>query len=167
VVPGVTSALPAWIETERLRLIPVTPEDATDMRAGRRQQRWHRDYPRPDDVDAVSLVRAGDDGYWGPRHVVLGFEAVGSIGCFAAPEEGEAEVGFGLVPDVRRRGVATEALRGLLAATDMVGVRLRASVDPANAASLRVLARCGFSELRGSNADGELVMVRPLTRAEP
>ena len=161
-------SLPARIETERLRLIPVTAEDAADMRAGWRQERWHPDYPRPDDVDAASLVRPGDEGHWGPRHVVLGVEAVGSIGCFAAPDdEGEAEVGFGLVPDVRGRGVATEALRGLLAATDAAGARLRASVDPANTASLRVLARCGFSELRGSNAAGELVMVRPLTRADP
>ena len=161
-------SLPARIETERLRLIPVTPKNAADMRAGRRQERWHRDYPRPDDVDAASLVRPGDQSHWGPRHVVLGFEAVGSIGCFAAPDDdGEAEVGFGLVPDVRGRGVATEALRGLLAATDAAGARLRASVDPANTASPRVLARCGFSELRGSNAAGELVMVRPLTRADP
>ena len=33
---------------------------------------------------------------------------------------------------------------------------------PDNTASLRVLAKCGFTELRGSNEDGELVMARPL-----
>jgi RimJ/RimL family protein N-acetyltransferase len=156
------TGLPERIETSRLRLIPVTVDDAADMRAGRRQDRWHRDYPRPDDVDAVSLVRPGDTGHWGPRHVVLGRQAVGSIGCFGPPEDDETEVGFGLVPEVRGAGVATEALRGLLAATDAAGVRLRASVDPDNAASLRVLARCGFSELRGSTEAGELVMARPL-----
>jgi len=159
------TGLPERIETDRLRLIPVTTDDAADMRAGRRQDRWHRDYPRPDDVDAASLVGPGDLGHWGPRHVVLDDRAVGSIGCFGAPEDGETEVGFGLVPDARGRGVATEALRGLLAATDAAGVRLRASVDPDNTASLRVLARCGFSELRGSTAEGELVMARPLPRA--
>jgi RimJ/RimL family protein N-acetyltransferase len=155
-------SLPERIETARLRLIPVTPDDAADMRAGRRQERWHPDYPRRDDVDAASLVRPGDTGHWGPRHVVLGHRAVGSIGCFGVPEDGETEVGFGLVPDVRGQGVATEALRGLLTATDAAGVRLRASVVPANTASLRVLARCGFSELRGSTDAGELVMARPL-----
>ncbi|WP_432477776.1 GNAT family N-acetyltransferase [Nocardioides sp. GXQ0305] len=156
--------LPERIETARLRLVPVTVDDAADMRAGRRQDRWHRDYPRPDDVDAASLVHAGDTDHWGPRHVVLGHQAVGSIGCYGLPEDGETEVGFGLVPEARGQGVATEALRGLLAATDAVGVRLRASVVPDNAASLRVLARCGFSELRGSTDAGELVMARPLPR---
>ena len=33
---------------------------------------------------------------------------------------------------------------------------------PDNAASIRVLAKCGFTELRGANEDGELVMARPL-----
>jgi [ribosomal protein S5]-alanine N-acetyltransferase len=158
-------SLPGRIETERLRLVPVTPEDAADMRAGRRQDRWHPDYPRPDDIDAASLVRPGDTGHWGPRHVVLGRLAVGSIGCFGPPADGETEVGLGLVPDVRGRGVATEALRGLLAATDAAGVRLRASVAPDDGASLRLLARCGFSQLRGSTEAGELVMVRPVPEA--
>ncbi len=93
--------------------------------------------------------------------MVLGHQAVGSIGCFGPPEDGETEVGFGLVPEVRGQGIATEALRALVAEAGRAGVRLRASVAPDNQASLRVLARCGFTELRGSNEDGELVMVRP------
>ena len=154
--------LPERIETERLRLILVTAADAADMRAGRRQDRWHPSYPRRDDVDAATLVREGDEhATWGPRHVVLGHQAVGSIGCFGPPTDGETEVGFGLVPDVRGQGIATEALRALVGEAVQAGVRLRASVAPDNRASLRVLARCGFTELRGSNEDGELVMVRP------
>lgn len=155
------SGLPERIVTDRLRLILITPTDAADMRAGRRQDRWHRDYPRRDDVDAATLVRGDDEG-WGPRHVVFGHQAVGSIGCFGAPEEGEVEVGFGLVDDVRGHGLATEALRAMADHADAAGVRLRASAAPDNAASLRVLARCGFTELRGSTDDGELIMVRAL-----
>lgn len=158
-------SLPARIETGRLRLVPVTPADAADMRAGRRQARWHPGYPRPADVDAACLVRADDPGHWGPRHVVLDQRAVGSIGCSGPPEDGEAEVGLGLVPEVRRRGLGSEALRGLLTATDAAGVRLRASVAPDDAASLRLLAGCGFTRLRGTTASGELVMVRPLPEA--
>jgi predicted acetyltransferase len=71
-------------------------------------------------------------------------------------------VGYGLVADARGHGVATEALRGLLAEADRLGVRIRASVLPENAPSIRVLAKCGFTELRGSNESGELVMARPL-----
>lgn len=151
---------PERIVTERLRLILVTPEDAADMRAGRRQQRWHPSYPRPDDVDATSLLRADDP--WGPRHVVLGHEAVGTIGCFGPPEDGETEIGFGLVAEARGQRVATEALTAYAAETDRLGVRLTARVDPDNTASLRVLARCGFTELRGSTDDGELLLARPL-----
>ncbi|QZY29271.1 GNAT family N-acetyltransferase [Nocardioides coralli] len=152
--------LPERIATARLRLVLVTPQDAADMRAGRRQDRWHPAYPRTDDVDAATLVRADDP--WGPRHVVLGHEAVGTIGCFGPPEDGEVEVGLGLVEPVRRQGVASEALRGLAAATDALGVRLRATVAPTNTAALRLLAGCGFTQLRPGTPEGELVMARPL-----
>lgn len=152
--------LPARIETDRLRLVLVTPVDAADMRAGRRQRRWHPSYPRAEDVAVASLVTE-HVGAWGPRHVVLGQQAVGTLACFAPPEQGEAEVGFGLVPEARGDGVATEALRALVAAAEGVGVRLRATVFPDNAAALRVLAKGGFTELRGGDEDGALVMARP------
>ena len=81
----------------------------------------------------------------------------------------ETEVGFGLVEDARGHGAVTEALNALLEHTDRAGVRIRASVRPENRASLRVLAKCGFTQLRGSTEEGELVMVRPAAgdRAEP
>lgn len=154
--------LPALISSARLRLFLISPDEAADMVAGRRHaDRWHPDYPREDDADAAAMVRAGADGAtWGPRHIVLDRLAVGSIGCFGPPIDGETEIGFGLVRDARGRGIATEALGLLAAEADKVGVRLRASVAPDNAASLRVLAKCGFSDLRGTTEDGELVMVR-------
>ena len=152
--------LPTMITTPRLRLVLVSPTDAADMRAGRRQDRWHPGYPRRDDVDAASLVREGGD-TWGPRHIVLGRLAVGSIGCFGPPVDGETEIGYGLVEEVRGQGIATEAVLALIAETQAAGVRVRASVAPDNTASLRVLARCGFTELRGGTEDGELVMARP------
>lgn len=161
--------LPALISSERIRLFLISPEEAADMVAGRRHpDRWHPAYPRQDDVDAAAMVRAGSAGLtWGPRHIVLDRLAVGSIGCFGPPVDDEAEVGYGLVPDARGRGVATEALGLLAAEADRVGVRLRASVAPDNAASLRVLARCGFTDLRGAGEDGELVMVRRPRASEP
>jgi ribosomal-protein-alanine N-acetyltransferase len=157
--------LPERLESERLRLILVTAADVADMRAGRRQERWHPDYPRKDDVDATSLFKDGDT--WGPRHIVHEAQAVGSIGFFGPPSPGddgvpETEVGYGLVEDARGIGLATEALARLCAAVDPLGVRLRASVDPSNSSSLRVVAKCGFTQVRGSNEDGELVLVRPV-----
>jgi RimJ/RimL family protein N-acetyltransferase len=154
-----TPELPAVITTARLRLFVITPAEAADMRAGRRHDdRWHAAYPRPDDVDAASMAREGDT--WGPRHIVLGTLAVGSIGCFGPPVDGETEVGYGLVEAARGQGLATEALTALAAEADRVGVRLRASVAPDNTASIRVLAKCGFADLRGTTPEGELVMVR-------
>jgi RimJ/RimL family protein N-acetyltransferase len=163
-------SLPAEIPTVRLRLPLITPDERDDMLAGRRRPEWHADYPREDDRDAVTMLRDGADP-WGPRHIVRAFDGlvVGSIGFFGPPAERdgtpEAEVGYGLVGDARGHGAATEALRGLLALTDGGGVRVRASVLPDNAASIRVLAKCGFTELRGANEDGELVMARPIPSA--
>ena len=157
--------LPEPITSERLRLPVWRPDEAADIRAGRHRDGWHRDYPRQDDRDAATMYRPGDP--WAPRHVVRGVTALGSIGFFGPPEPAddgvpETEVGYGLVDEARGWGFATEALRGLLVETDRAGVRIRASVAPDNKASIRVLAKCGFTGLRGSNEDGELVMVRPL-----
>lgn len=160
-------SLPAEVATLRLRLPLVTLDERDDMLAGRRRPEWHADYPREDDRDAMTLLRDAADP-WGPRHIVRAFDGlvVGSIGFFGAPDDvdgvPEAEVGYGLVADARGHGAATEALRGLLAETDRGGIRVCASVLPDNAASIRVLAKCGFTELRGANEDGELVMARPL-----
>jgi len=163
-------SLPRDVATLRLRLPLVTLEERDDMLAGRRRPEWHADYPREDDRDAMTLLRDAADP-WGPRHIVRAFDGlvVGSIGFFGPPEDvdgvPETEVGYGLVADARGHGAATEALRGLLAETDRGGVRIRASVLPDNAASIRVLAKCGFTELRGANEDGELVMARPIPTA--
>ena len=164
------SGLPETVFSKRLRLPLVTPEDAAGMLAGRRRVSWHRDYPTPQDQNAASLVKSEDpDAGWGQRHIVRTFDGlvVGSIGFFGAPSRGadgvlETEMGFGLVEEARGHGAVSEALTALLRETDRVGVRVRASVRPENAADLRLLAGCGFTQLRGSSEGGELVMIRPL-----
>jgi RimJ/RimL family protein N-acetyltransferase len=166
------------VRTARLRLELISPDEAAGMLAGRRDDAWHPDYPRRDDLAAVSMIpdpspTSDSDLTWGPRHVVRAVDGlvVGSIGFFgppAAADDGvpEAEIGYGLVADARGRGVATEAVTGLLTHADRAGVRVRASVSPDNAASVRVLAKCGFTDLRGADPDGNLVMARPLSRTE-
>jgi len=167
----VPMGLAAEVRTTRLLLPLITPDEAADMLAGRRRPAWHADYPREDDRDAASMISAGDP--WGPRHVVRAFDGLvcGSIGFFGPPQDhdgvAETEVGYGLVEEARGRGVATEALRALLDETDRLRVRIRASVRPDNADSIRVLVKCGFTDLRGTTDDGELVMVRPLPVRDP
>jgi [ribosomal protein S5]-alanine N-acetyltransferase len=159
--------LPDVVRSERLSLPLWTPDEAADIRAGRHREGWHRDYPRQDDRDAATVYHPGDP--WAPRHIVRGGTALGSIGFYGPPEPAadgvpEAEIGYGLVEEARGWGFATEALKALLVEADAAGVRVRASVEPTNTASVRVLAKCGFTDLRGGNEDGELVMARPLPR---
>jgi ribosomal-protein-alanine N-acetyltransferase len=164
--------IPPIVTTARLRLELVTPDEARAPLGGGRGPAFHPDYPRKDDLDAVSMIGASGS-CWDPRHIVRAFDGlvVGSIGFFGPPEAAEdgveeAEVGYGLVADARGHGAATEALRGLLEQADRLGVRVRASTEPSNKASVRVLAKCGFTSLRGADAEGNLVMVRP-TPADP
>lgn len=168
-VPLTGPSIPAEVRTVRLRLPVITPAEAKAILGGHRDPSWHPDYPRRDDLDALTMVR--EESCWAPRHVVRAFDGlvVGSIGFFGPPQTAadgveEVEVGYGLVAEARGHGAATEALQGVLVHVDAAGVRVRASVEPGNTASVRVLAKCGFTGLRGSDEDGNLVMVRPLPR---
>ncbi|GAA1505116.1 GNAT family N-acetyltransferase [Nocardioides humi] len=157
---------PAGVVTERLRLVLWDEPTVTAIRDGGRLPGWHPEFPREDDRGAATLWRDGDP--WGPRSIVSVKQQVviGSIGFFGPPEPAdddvpEVEVGYGLVGPARGYGLATEALGALLARADAAGVRVRASIAPDNTASLRVAAKAGFTGVRGSNEDGELVLVRP------
>lgn len=158
-------AVPPVVDTVRLRLPLWDAATVAAFRAGERLDGWHPDFPRTDDLDASGLWRDGDP--WGPRSIVVDGVVVGSIGFFGPPSPAadgvaETEVGYGLVEEVRGRGLATEALTALLAHCDGAGVRIRASIAPDNAPSLAVAAKTGFTEIRGTNEDGELVLVRAL-----
>jgi RimJ/RimL family protein N-acetyltransferase len=147
-------AMPLW-DAETVRA----------LRSGERLDGWHPSFPRGDDVDATSLWRENDP--WGPRSIIVDGLVVGSIGFFGPPAPApdgvpEVEVGYGLVEEVRGRGVGTRALLAALGFCDRDGVRVRASIAPDNAASLALAAKAGFTEVRGTTDDGELVMVRPL-----
>lgn len=160
-------SLPVVITTERLTLPLWTADDLAAMRSQRRLPTWHRDFPRRDDLDAATMWSEGDA--WGPRSIVRGGTVLGSLGFFGPPDGDplEAEVGYGLVEEARGWGFATEALRAALACADAAGVRVRASTLPDNKPSMRVLAKCGFTELRGADDQGHLVMARPVPGAVP
>lgn len=162
-------SLPEVVTTAGTELPLWDLATVTAIRTGERLPRWHPDFPREDDRGAAGLWREGDP--WGPRSVVVQGWVVGSIGFFGPPQPApdgvpELEVGYGLVPTGRGRGIIPEALGALLAHTDAAGVRVRASIAPANTASMRVAAKLGFTVIRGSNEDGELVLVRPLPAAD-
>jgi len=68
-------------------------------------------------------------------------------GCgYHTPSEGTLQVGYGLVPDFHRRGIATEATRAVVA--ELSGrpnvKRIVAETYPDHVASLGVMRKCGF-----------------------
>jgi ribosomal-protein-alanine N-acetyltransferase len=85
---------------------------------------------------------------------------VGSAGFVGRPREGRVELGYGIAPEARERGYATEAAGGVVAwALEQRDVeRVVAGCDADNAASIRVLEKLRFE--RAGTADGQLRWVR-------
>ena len=86
-------------------------------------------------------------------------ELIGTIGFHNAPDEtGRVEIGYRIEPAFRRRGIATECVRALLAWAETQGVhRFRASVAPGNVASLAIIRSFGFHQVgvQMDEIDGE------------
>jgi ribosomal-protein-alanine N-acetyltransferase len=153
------------LETNRLVLLALTAElvDALDDDGETAGEMLGATIPEGwPDTELAGLLgiygpliaeRPGRLGY-GPWAVVARDEAsvVGSAGFMGrAPEEGQPiELGYGVLPEHRNRGYATEAARVLVewAFSRPAVERVIAKCDPANAPSVRVLqkinmTRCG------------------------
>jgi ribosomal-protein-alanine N-acetyltransferase len=89
-------------------------------------------------------------------------ELVGDCSLFFADEHGAWELAYGLRRDRWGRGYTTEAARACVGhGFGELGLqRIVADVDPANAASVRVLEKCGFTRV-GDGADLLLYAVTP------
>lgn len=129
----------------------------TRRRDDRLDVAWADGYPADGDVRACAAYasRLPDDpdaadpfGYY---EVVEDGLVVGGIGFHGPPSsDGTVEVGYGVVPSVRGRGVATTALRLLLdQAATMAGVtRVHGRTEEHNVASRRVMAAAGMQLVR-------------------
>ena len=85
-------------------------------------------------------------------------EAVGSVGLNGPPDaEGMVLAGYSVYPEFQGHGYATEAMRALVAwALAQPGVtRVRATIPPGNAPSLRVAEKAGM-RLVGTERDDEV-----------
>jgi RimJ/RimL family protein N-acetyltransferase len=88
-------------------------------------------------VHGFALVESGSD------------TVVGSCGFKGPPIDGVVEIAYGVSPERRGRGYATEAAAALVAfafGCAEIGV-VRAHTLPDSAASQRVLAKCGFERV--------------------
>lgn len=89
-------------------------------------------------------TRSNPFGYY---QVLLAGEVVGGIGFHGPPRDGMVEVGYGVVPSVRNRGVATAALRLVLErASGFADVRrVCGRTTPDNVASQKVMLAVGMA----------------------
>jgi len=104
---------------------------------------------RDRDAHETHWARILDDPAVVARTIVIGGEVAGNIGCWE--HDGNRFVGYWIGRDHWGKGIATEALIRLL---DLVPARpLYALVAKDNAASIRVLAKCGFEVTAEKPAD--------------
>jgi RimJ/RimL family protein N-acetyltransferase len=152
------SAVVPTLDTPRLRLRPYRPEDAPEVFALYSDPRvvrywsfpaWNSPAQATAYIErALTEMAAGRTLPW----AVARREDDRVVGTatlfFLYPEQGRAELGFSLRPELHGQGYASEGVRAVLAhAFDTMGLRrVEADVDPRNAPSRRVLERVGFRE---------------------
>ncbi|MBE5801023.1 MAG: GNAT family N-acetyltransferase [Clostridiales bacterium] len=159
------------LETERLILRPLVPEDASDLKEwlgldeiytywGRKASKNEKE-PELLFFDARPWVKRkpSQDFKWGVVWKETG-KAIGMLEIFDVQNQRMAYVGYRLHPAFWKRGIATEALRQ---AVDFVFgktelQRLQATADVRNTGSLRVLEKCGFVK-EGIVRQGKMVSV--------
>jgi len=108
-------------------------------------------YPTDGDLVMARLVveghlAAGEWGPWQVRERETGL-LIGGAGFKGAPDDdGVVEIGYGLAPAGRGRGLATEAVVALVAHAFARGAAsVRAEVETGHTASERVVTRAGFT----------------------
>ncbi|MEU8431620.1 GNAT family N-acetyltransferase [Streptomyces sp. NPDC029216] len=161
---------PVWrwyadpIAAGRVVLCEISPQVAADLHAGGTGGfAWAGDGPGEGTRVASGMVlKAKEQGTyrpgWGPYAIVRTDDrrAIGGIGFHGAPDaDGNAEIGYDLVPSARGNGYATDALNGLVAwAFRQPGLTtLHASVDADNAPSHGVVGRTGFERTGPTDDD--------------
>ncbi len=144
------------LSSERVRLVPITPERAQAMLAGTPEPDlpWEHGFPLPALKGVLErIVTAEGAGF--SQHPDFAYvlvrcadgHAIGAAGFHGPPgEAGEVEIGYALVPAARGAGFAGEATELLVAwARRQPGVKtVTARVDPGNTPSIRLLERLGF-----------------------
>lgn len=168
-----TRTAPHDLVTDRLALRTWTAADVSAVLAGRRMPGWAADFPAEGDRAIAAYIAEHPAALeeFGQRQIIereTG-EVVGAIGLFWPPsDEGSLEFGYGVVESRRGRGYATEAARAIVEfARTAPGVdEVFATVDPANPASVRVLANLGLDRLP-PNGDGLLRFRTPRDTNRP
>lgn len=161
----------AELMLQRICLRPVSEAMARAVVQGNRSTDWAHDYPTDGDVVISTVVlRAIEAGaayqppsvvtpWTGPWQICVRGEAgetvIGAIGFKGGPVDGSVEIGYGIAESARGHGYVTDAVMALLQLVSGHDVTVVAETEPGNAASERVLQRCGFVPTHTA-ADGNL-----------
>lgn len=171
------------IETRRLLLRLPTPDDFKDSLAMMRDETVARHIggkPLTREESWTRFLRhvghwqLFDFGFWIVREkrggAFVGHVGLGDFRREMTPDFGGApEIGWVLARSAHGKGYATEAAQ---AAIDWMGVhhrptRLVCMIEPENAASLRVAAKCGFREFaRTTYKDKSVVLLERVSRGD-
>ncbi|MEU8762953.1 GNAT family N-acetyltransferase [Streptomyces sp. NPDC048659] len=144
------------IETERLVLHPLSFGDAQRIVDARpaEGERWAAEYPGVGDVRSArafldGIAERGDPGAYRPYAIRLAADGlvIGGIGFHRPPgPDGVVTIGYGLVPEHRGHGYASESLRGMIARAREAGASaVRGDADLANIPSQRVMEAAGMA----------------------
>jgi len=147
------------LSTGRLRLVPVTPENADVLWQVLQQPglREFQDLPDADPAQFRRMVASRparlEPGAWGRFEWLIFLEDVDAPVGWASLRVGEratsaAEIGYSVVQSYRGRGIATECVRALIgeAFLQLHLRKVRAYCVPQNQPSRAVLASVGFEE---------------------
>jgi [ribosomal protein S5]-alanine N-acetyltransferase len=162
------------LHSERLRLVPVTLENAEVLWRLLQQPglRQFQDLPSVDLAQFRRMVGSRptvlEEGAWGRFEWLTFLEGVAEPVGWASLRVGEraasaGEIGYSVVEAYRGRGIATECVRSIVGeAFGHLHLRkIRAYCVPENLASRAVLDRAGFQE-DGTLTHGATVQGRPV-----
>ena len=149
------NALQEQIETRRLVLVPLTPEQARAILGGDLSVVEHAaGWPHADTLDALRMA-VREDAPWPVWLVTLDGRVIGDCGTVGSVDDvGDIDIGFGLAAEHRGAGYGTELVQGLSGwLLSRPGVRrvVAREVLAENTPSRRALERAGF-ELERSDA---------------
>ncbi len=163
------------IETERLLLRPIGPDDLDDFVALHADPEVTR-FIRPLDHAAAAERLRRDELEWRERgHGMLaivnleGGAFLGRCGLKHWPQFDETELGWALRSSAWGQGFATEAARACVGwgFSEFDLPYLTAMISPGNTRSIRVAKRLGLTPMREDELLGDPVVVYGLRQATP
>jgi RimJ/RimL family protein N-acetyltransferase len=139
------------LETERLRVIPLSVEEAEAIVAGRRRDAYAEGYPADGTLVAAAIVIAtkGSLGPWTMYQVRQRSDdrVVAGMGFVDPPDaEGRVRIGFSETEEAREHEYAAEALGALIAHAHDSGAT-KVTVDTADPRHAEVYMAAGMQQV--------------------